>query len=97
MGWTPGSRVDGHLLSFAVVRLESAFDAEVLEGEVLLVRTSITNIGRSLATFRNLILRENGETVFRLDWISVLMNLDARKSASIPDRLHKALEDYQRD
>ncbi|WP_284484654.1 acyl-CoA thioesterase [Sedimentitalea xiamensis] len=94
MGWPPGATVDGRKLSFAVVHSESNFLSEVMEGETLLVRTDIAAIGTKSATFRNRILRQDGGRVFESHWKSVLMDLDARRSAPIPDVFRAALERY---
>jgi acyl-CoA thioesterase FadM len=94
MGWAPGHSVDGQRLSFAVVHCESDFLSEVMEGETLLVRTDISEIGTRSATFRNRILREDGSAVFESHWKSVLMDLDARSAAVIPESFRAMLRRY---
>jgi YbgC/YbaW family acyl-CoA thioester hydrolase len=94
MGWPPGATVDGRKLSFAVVHSESDFLSEVMEGETLLVRTDIAEIGTTSATFRNRILRQDGTRVFESHWKSVLMDLDARRSTPIPDGFRAMLQRY---
>lgn len=94
MGWIPGAVRDGVRLSFAVVRLESDFQSEVMEGEALIVHSDIARIGTKSATFRNRITREDGSPVFYSKWISACLNLDTRRSHPIPDTLRMALEQY---
>lgn len=97
MGWTPGESVDGQRLSFAVVHSESDFKSEVMEGETLIVLSDIAEIGTRSATFRNRITRDDGTPVFESHWKSVLMDLDARRAAPIPDKFRKVLEQYRPD
>ncbi|MHA6261929.1 acyl-CoA thioesterase [Arenibacterium sp. CAU 1754] len=94
MGWPPGERRDGVRLSFAVVRAESDFQAEVLAGETLIVRTDIARIGRKSASFRNVILRRDESPVFRSVWHSACLDLDARRATVIPDAFRAALETH---
>jgi acyl-CoA thioesterase FadM len=94
MGWPPGEAVDGLRLSFAVVKAESNFIAEVLAGEVLRVQASIARIGNKSAVFRNDILRDDGSPVFASTWQSACLNLDTRKAQVIPEALRQALERY---
>lgn len=91
MGWPPGEAVDGLRLSFAVVRAECDFVAEVLAGEAVIVQASIAEIGTKSAVFRNSITREDGSPVFASLWKSACLNLDTRKSFVIPDALREAL------
>ncbi|GAG77099.1 unnamed protein product, partial [marine sediment metagenome] len=45
IGWTPGEANNGRRYSFAVVRSEADFLAEVNEGQVLLIYVGISKIG----------------------------------------------------
>jgi len=94
MGWPPGEERDGLRLSFAVVKSESAFHAEVHEGEALLVDTDLVRIGTKSASFRNRITREDGGPVFESVWHSACLNLDTRKSHVIPDSFRAVLTEY---
>ena len=92
IGWPPGQANKGRRLSFAVVRAESDFRAEVLEGQAILVTTSVGSIGEKSATFLHQIALEDGTEVYSSVWRSVLMNLDTRRSEYIPDDLRQALQ-----
>ena len=94
IGWPAGAVNKGRRYSFAVVRSECDFKAEVLEGQVVLVTTSIGSIGEKSATFLHQITREDGTEVFSSVWRSVLMNLDTRRSEYIPDDLRQALQGH---
>jgi len=91
IGWPAGATRDGRRLSFAVVHLESDFLAEVLEGQVITVAVGVAEVGRSSAVFVYTITAEDGTPVFTARWKSVLMDLDTRKSAPIPEDLKAAL------
>ena len=98
MGRTPGEvGADGLRLSFAVVKAESEFLAEVMEGEVLVVRADVVRIGTKSAAFRNRIAREDGTEVFRSVWHSACLNLDTRRAEVIPADWRAALEAFLDD
>ena len=92
IGWAPGAANKGRRYSFAVVRSEADFLAEVHEGQVLLVYVGISHIGTKSAAFENRLTLEDGTLVFQSTWRSVLMDLDTRQSVAIPDDLRAALE-----
>lgn len=94
MGWPPGEAVDGLRLSFAVVKADCNFMAEVLAGETVIVQASIARIGNKSAVFRNNIQRPDGSPVFASTWQSACLNLDTRKSQVIPDNLREALQQF---
>ncbi|MEO9780391.1 MAG: thioesterase family protein [Sedimentitalea sp.] len=94
MGWNPGDTVEGQRLSFAVVHSESDFKSEVMEGEALVVETDISEISNRSATFRNRIWREDGAPVFDSHWKSVLLDLETRRAAHIPEPFREALARY---
>lgn len=94
MGWPPGEVVDGLRLSFAVVKADCNFVAEVLAGETVCVQASIARIGTKSAVFRNNIYRLDGSAVFESTWQSACLNLDTRKSYVIPDSLRDALQQF---
>lgn len=91
IGWAPGEVNNGRRYSFAVVRSEADFLAEVSEGQVLLIYVDISKIGTKSAAFENRLTLEDGTVVFRSTWHSVLMDLDSRKSVVIPDDFRAAL------
>jgi acyl-CoA thioester hydrolase len=85
--------VGGDRMSFAVVHAESDFRSEVLAGEVIAMRTGIEEIGNKSATFRHKLYRTETdvlafETLFRC----VLLDLETRKAAPIPDAIRKKAE-----
>lgn len=92
MGWEPGAANKGRRYSFAVVRSEADFLAEVSAGQVLLVYVGISHIGTKSAMFENRLTFEDGTVVFRASWRSVLMDLETRRSVAIPDDLRAGLE-----
>ena len=92
IGWAPGKANKGRRYSFAVVRSEADFLAEVSEGQVLLIYVGLSKIGTKSATFENRLTLADGTLVFRSTWHSVLMDLDTRQSVAIPDDLRTALE-----
>lgn len=94
MGWVPGDKREGRRLSFAVVRAESDFHAEVLEGEVLIVTSDIVRIGSKSASFRNTITRQDGSAVFSSVWHSACLNLDTRRADVIPETFRTVLKQY---
>ncbi|MEX0339895.1 MAG: acyl-CoA thioesterase, partial [Arenibacterium sp.] len=94
MGWPPGAVVDGLRLSFAVVKADCNFVAEVLAGERVRVQASIARIGTKSAVFRNDIVRLDASPVFASTWQSACLNLDTRKAQVIPDNLRTALERF---
>ena len=94
MGWPPGEERGGLRLSFALVKSESEFKSEVLEGETLVVMTDIARIGQKSASFRNRIERDDGKPVFHSVWHSACLNLDTRRAHVIPDMFREMLERY---
>lgn len=92
IGWAPGAANKGRRYSFAVVRSEADFLAEVNEGQVLLVYVGLSKMGTKSAAFENHLTLEDGTLVFRSTWHSVLMDLDTRQSVAIPDDLRVALQ-----
>lgn len=92
IGWAPGEVNKGRRYSFAVVRSEADFLAEVSEGQVLLVYVGLSKIGTKSAAFENRLTLADGTLVFRSTWHSVLMDLETRQSVVIPDDLRAALE-----
>lgn len=91
IGWTPGETNAGRRYSFAVVKSESEFLAEVMAGQVLLVQPVMRDIGGKSAVFDYTITLETGTPVFRSLWKSALMDLDNRRAVTIPDDLRAAL------
>jgi acyl-CoA thioester hydrolase len=91
IGWVPGQERDGSRLSFAVVRSESDFKSEVMEGEMLTVRSDLLRLGNKSASFRNRIARADGTEVFHSVWHTVCLNLETRRAAPIPPALRTAL------
>jgi acyl-CoA thioester hydrolase len=94
IGWPPGQANRGRRYSFAVVKSDSEFLAELHAGEEIAVVTGISAFGTKSATFHTEILRIDGTPAFRTTWKSVLMDLDTRKSTELPDDLRAALEPY---
>lgn len=60
----------------------------------LVVETDISEISNRSATFRNRIWREDGAPVFESHWKSVLLDLETRRAAHIPEPFREALARY---
>ncbi len=86
---------DGRKLSFAVVRAESDFKSEVVAGEVLYLQTAVERIGEKSITFRHRLFRaETGAMVFETGFQCVLLDLQSRRAAKLPDDVRQKAEAY---
>lgn len=94
MGLTANDMRGGRRLSFAVVHAESDFKAELSAGDAIRLETSITEIGSKSITFRHRLIRSADNAVaFETLFKCVMLNLETRRSAGIPDDAReKALE-----
>jgi len=86
MGLTANDMRDGRRLSFAVVNAQSDFRAELSAGDAIRLETSVIDIGSKSMTFRHRLIRSEGETVaFETVFKCVLLSLETRRAAEIPD------------
>ncbi len=90
LGLTPRDMREGRRLSFAVVHAESDFKAELSAGDVIRLETSIVQIGSKSMTFRHRLIRCEDETLaFETLFTCVLLNLETRRAAPLPDDLRE--------
>lgn len=76
----------GRKLSFAVVHAESDFLSEVHAGEVIYLMTGIEKIGGKSVVFRHRLFKaESGILAFETKFQCVMLDLEARKGAEIPE------------
>ncbi|WP_343067887.1 thioesterase family protein [Sulfitobacter aestuariivivens] len=86
MGLTANDMRDGRRLSFAVVNAQSDFRAELSAGDAIRLETSVMEIGSKSMTFRHRLIRSAGGTVaFETVFKCVLLSLETRRAAEIPD------------
>jgi acyl-CoA thioesterase FadM len=98
IGWKPGAANAGRRYSFAVLKSQTEFLAEVLAGQALIVWPMLRDLGGKSAVFDYRIVPEDGGApVFRSSWVTALMDLDSRRSVTIPDDLRAALRPHLAD
>lgn len=86
MGLTANDMRTGRRLSFAVVNANSDFRAELSAGDTIRLETSIVEVGSKSMTFSHRLIRSEGETLaFETVFKCVLMSLETRRAATIPD------------
>ncbi len=86
MGLTANDMRDGRRLSFAVVNAQSDFLAELSAGDGIRLETSVMEIGSKSMTFRHRLIRSEGDTLaFETVFKCVLLSLETRRAAEIPD------------
>ena len=86
MGLTANDMRDGRRLSFAVVNAQSDFRAELSAGDGIRLETSVMEIGSKSMTFRHRLIRSEGDTLaFETVFKCVLLSLETRRAAEIPD------------
>ena len=98
VGWKPGAVNAGRRYSFAVLKSRTEFLAEVLAGQAVIVWPLVRDLGGKSAVFDYRIrLEAEGTPVFRSSWVTALMDLDSRRSVTIPDDLRAALRPHLAD
>ncbi|WP_417809583.1 acyl-CoA thioesterase [Thioclava sp.] len=86
MGLTATDMRDGRRLSFAVVNAQSDFRVELAAGDAIRLDTSVMEIGSKSMTFRHRLIKSEGDTVaFETVFRCVMLNLETRRAAEIPD------------
>jgi len=86
MGLTANDMRTGRRLSFAVVHAECDFKAELSAGDAIRLDTSIIEIGTKSILFRHCLVRsEDNAVAFETQFKCVMLNLETRRSADIPD------------
>jgi len=92
-GLPPSDLRDGRKLSFAVVRAESDFKLEVKAGEAIYMQTGLEEIGNKSIVFRHRLKRsEDDVVVFETIFRCVLLDLEHRRAAVIPDDVRSKAE-----
>jgi len=90
MGLTANDMRKGRRLSFAVVRAESDFRAELSAGDAIRLETSIIGIGTKSISFRHRLVRsEDNATAFETEFKCVMFDLTTRKAAENPDEVRE--------
>ena len=85
----------GRKLSFAVVHAESDFLSEIHAGEVIYLKTGIEKIGGKSLVFRHRLYKADAGTLaFETRFQCVMLDLDARKGAEIPEDVRQRAQDY---
>ena len=83
-GVTPDDVRNGRRISFAVVRMECDFNAEVQVGEAVTMQTAVMEIGGKSMLLRHQLLRADGVVAFDTMFRAVLFDLANRHAAEIP-------------
>lgn len=86
MGLTANDVRSGRRLSFAVVNAQSDFRTELSAGDAISLETSVIEIGSKSITFKHRLIRSEGNTLaFETVFKCVLLNLETRRAAEIPE------------
>ena len=88
-GLTSHDVLHGRRLSFAVVRAESNFKAELVAGDSIYMQTGLVELGTKSAVFRNRLFRNDGTLTFETLFRCVMLDLEARRAAAIPDEVRE--------
>ena len=95
MGLTAKDMREGRRLSFAVVHAESDFKAELSAGDAIRLETDVIAIGSKSITFRHRLIRAEDEGVaFETLFKCVMLDLDTRSAAPIPDAVREKAADW---
>ena len=79
-------------LSFAVVRAETDFLAELVAGDVIALRSGVEAIGTKSVQFRHELLNvASGQTVMGTSFKCVLLDLERRVAVEIPADIREQL------
>jgi acyl-CoA thioester hydrolase len=98
LGLGPADLRDGRRLSFAVVRAESDFKAELGAGEVIVLLSGIEAIGGKSVLFRHRLVRaEDGSAAFETSFRCVLLDLASRRAVAVPDDVREKAQAYMID
>ncbi|AXI56355.1 hypothetical protein C1J05_19245 [Sulfitobacter sp. JL08] len=98
MGLTARDMRSGRRLSFAVVHAESDFRSELSAGDAIRLETSIIEMGVKSITFRHRLVRsEDDATAFETVFKCVMLSLETRRAADIPDEVRQRASAWQED
>jgi acyl-CoA thioesterase FadM len=84
--------MQGQRRGFSTFELDFASTADVKAGEMLDVRTSILNLGKSSLRFLHVMTGRDGRPVATMGQSGVHLDLDARRSTPLPDALRVKAE-----
>jgi acyl-CoA thioester hydrolase len=85
-------------LSFAVVRAETDFLAELVAGDVIALRSAVEAVGTKSARFRHELTNvASGQTVMRTSFKCVLLDLERRVAVEIPADIREQLTAFSTD
>ena len=88
-GWTGASDPDGKI-GWSDARHVIEYKAEVLAGDVLVVRSGLTKVGtKSITIFYEMTNLEKNEIAATLECVCVLIDLQARKSIELSENLRE--------
>ncbi|MCH7538450.1 MAG: acyl-CoA thioesterase [Proteobacteria bacterium] len=88
-GWAGASDPDGKI-GWSDARHIIEYKAEVLAGDVLVVRSGLTKVGtKSITIFYEMANLEKNEIAATLECVCVLIDLQARKSIELSDKLRE--------
>ena len=88
-GWSGASDPDGKI-GWSDARHIIEYKAEVLAGDVLVVRSGLTKVGtKSITIFYEMANLEKNEIAATLECVCVLIDLQARKSIELSDKLRE--------
>lgn len=95
LGLTAQDMREGRQLSFAVVRAESDFRAELTAGESIYLETEVLEIGTKSMTFRHRLYRARDRGLaFETRFKCVLMSLTERRARPVPDDIRAKAQDW---
>jgi acyl-CoA thioester hydrolase len=78
-------------ISFAVVRAETDFHRELRAGDVMALESTVLTLGEKSATFHHRLKNvATGNIAMSTEFKCVLLDLETRKAASIPDDIRAA-------
>jgi YbgC/YbaW family acyl-CoA thioester hydrolase len=98
MGLTASDMRSGRRLSFAVVHAESDFRSELSAGDSIRLETSIIEMGAKSITFRHRLVRsEDDATAFETVFKCVMLSLETRRAADIPDEVRQRADAWLED
>jgi len=98
MGLTASDMRSGRRLSFAVVHAESDFRSELSAGDAIRLETSIIEMGAKSITFRHRLVRsEDDATAFETLFKCVMLSLETRRAADIPDAVRQRADAWLED
>ena len=98
LGLTSQDICEGRRLSFAVVRAESDFKAELHAGDVIYMMTDILELGTKSATFRHRLYRGSDKTLaFETLFKAAMFNLGTRRAEAIPEDVREKALAYMAD